>query len=132
MKLVEFANKASKIPFVKTLLKPFYYKYKEYLRTKEIKVFNKNGLRVISEFDSVMTQNGYPYFLLFGSLLGAIREHGLIQHDFDLDTGMWFEDSDENLLPKLEAAGFQLSSSFEIEQSRLGRQWTLSKDGTKN
>lgn len=43
---------------------------------------------VIQEFDEVMTSNSYRYFLIFGSMLGAVREHGLIKHDMDLDTAM--------------------------------------------
>lgn len=129
MTIIELANKASKIPGVKFLLKPFYYRYKTYLKNRQVEVFKKNGMKVIEEFDKMMTDSGYAYFLIFGSMLGAIREHGLIKHDLDLDTAMWYEDADENLLFTLEKAGFKLVHSFEIDGGKSGREWTFLKDG---
>ena len=105
MDIIEIANKASKIPGVKWLLKPFYYRYKRYLNDKVVNNFKENGLDIIKEYDEIMTKSGYNYFLIFGSLLGAVREKGLIKHDLDLDTAMWIDDADDNLKPTLEKAG---------------------------
>lgn len=57
-------------------------------------------MNVTQEFDAVMTSNSYRYFLILGSMLGgAVREHGLIKHDMDLDTAMWYEDYNDKFLP---------------------------------
>lgn len=129
MSLIEIANKVSKIPGLKKILKPFYYRYKKILDDRRINIFKENGMRVLNDFDQVMTKASYPYFLVFGSMLGAVREHGLIKHDLDLDVAMWYDDSDDNLLPVLERAGFRLDHSFEVDEGRGGREWTLKKDG---
>lgn len=129
MNMIEFANKAAKNPGVKWLLKPLYYRYKARQRQKVANVFNQYGLEVIKDFDEAMKSGGYPYFLIFGSLLGAVREKGLIKHDFDLDTAMWYSDCDENFLPHMEKAGFRLARSFEVDGGKSGREWNLEKNG---
>ena len=129
MDIIEIANKASKIPGVKWLLKPFYYRYKRYLNDKVVNNFKENGLDIIKEYDEIMTKSGYNYFLIFGSLLGAVREKGLIKHDLDLDTAMWIDDADDNLKPTLEKAGFKLTHSFEVDDGKKGREWTFEKKG---
>lgn len=129
MNIVEIANKASKIPGVKWLLKPFYYRYKKYKEDRVIANFKRNGMSTFAEFDHILTQNGYPYFLIFGSMLGAVREHGLIKHDLDMDTAMWFEDCDDKLLNLLTDAGFKLTHSFEVDNGKSAREWTFEKNG---
>lgn len=124
-KLVHFANKVAKIPFAKRLLKPFYYPYKNRLQKKRNKVYRKNALEVLNAFDKCLTDNGYPYILLFGTLLGAVREKGFIKHDADIDTAIWIDDYDDNLVRVLLSAGFVLDHKYEIEEGELAREVTF-------
>ena len=56
-------------------------------------------MNVTQEFDAVMTSNSYRYFFDFWFYVGgAVREHGLIKHDMDLDTAMWYEDYNDKFL----------------------------------
>lgn len=122
--VLEIANRASKIPFVKPLLKPFYYAYKNIKERKRNKHFRLFALEALKRFDDCMSKNGFEYTLAFGTLLGAIREHGFIQHDLDIDVAMWNEQYTPELRVCLENAGFQLIHSFEVDNGTMGREET--------
>ncbi len=49
-------------------------------------------LDLLREFDRVCKKYGLKYFLMYGSLLGAIRHKGIIPWDDDLDVAMFRED----------------------------------------
>lgn len=49
-------------------------------------------LRLLKIIDDICQQNGIQYFLISGSLLGAVRHRGFIPWDDDLDVAMMRED----------------------------------------
>ena len=122
---VKVAHRFSKIPFVKPLLKPFYYRYKKWLEKKRNLMFREYSLEAVSKFDSFMQSHGYNYTLGAGTLLGAIREKGFIKHDLDIDTFMWIDDFSQKMIEELDKAGFKLLHSFLIEEGRYGREDTF-------
>lgn len=128
--LVEFAHKVSKIPFAKTLIKPFYYPYKRRINELRKKNFKKDALNVLSVFDNSMIENDIPYIVIFGTLLGAIREHGFIGHDCDIDVAIRIEDRTEKLRTVLNNAGFRLTERYQIDDGRLGCEETYLYEGT--
>ena len=123
-----YAHKVAKIPFAKILLKPFYYKYKKLLNKKRNKEFQKHALSVLDCFNKAMDEGGFKYFLIFGSLLGAVREKGFISHDCDIDTAMWSDDFSPQLYKNLSKYGFKLIFSYEIDDGTLGRELSFEKD----
>lgn len=45
-------------------------------------------LGVLKEFDQICKENGFVYFLYYGTLIGAIRHNGFIPWDDDIDVAM--------------------------------------------
>lgn len=128
-KLEKIANIASKIPFVKSLLKPFYYGYKKRIYNNRYNCLHTIGIRVLKEFDCVMINNNINYTVYAGTLLGAIREGGMLKHDLDIDTAIWNLDYGPHIETALKKEGFRLTRRFEIDRGRLGREETYNKDG---
>lgn len=125
----EIAHKFSKFPGLKLLLKPFYYKFKDYNKKKQNNLFHKYGLEALRQFDKCMEANSFVYVLAFGSMLGAIRERGFIKHDLDIDVSMFIEDHSDKLKECLTDYGFNLSHVFLIDNGACGREETYSYKG---
>lgn len=127
-RLETIAHQVARIPFAKTILRPFFYNYKNRLKKKRHKIFKRCALTVIKSFDDAMRQGGFEYFLIFGSLLGSRREHGFIKHDCDIDVAMWSEDYSTEVEIFLEKFGFTKLHSYEIDNGNLAREVTFAKD----
>lgn len=127
-KLVKFANSVAKVPFAKALLKPFYYRYKRYLSIKRNKAYKEYALETIADFDRCMRDNSFTYTLMFGSMLGAVREKGFIAHDLDIDVAMWKEDYSEKVQSSLEKAGFKLLHRMVMDNGETAREETYVKN----
>ena len=67
----------------------------------------------MEKIKEVLDANGISFWLEFGTLLGAYREHGFIKHDCDLDIGLFFKNTTivYNALTK---AGFKLIREFKV------------------
>ncbi len=55
-------------------------------------VYKTELLDLFRRVDSVLQQNGIRYYAIFGTCLGAVREHGIIPWDNDVDIAVWRED----------------------------------------
>ena len=93
--------------------------------------FHAHARDVLKAFVDCMDAGGYKYTLAFGSILGAIREHGFIHHDLDIDTSMWIDDFDPAMVTALEEAGFTWAFSYMVDDGRLGREDTFERDGVR-
>lgn len=127
-RLLAFANKVAKIKYLKSLLKPFYYPYKERIQRNRRSQFHKYGLSILEDFDRIMTSNGFSYFVFAGTLLGAVREKGFIKHDLDIDVAMFNDDYSPELEQILVSNGFSIKRRFEIENGKYGREETYEKN----
>ena len=113
-------------PWTRTWLKPLYHKLilDRYL-AKRRQAFLSKSYDVINRFDMSLNSVGIHYSLGFGSMLGAVREKGIIGHDADMDTLVWAEDDNCKLVKKaLESAGFIRTRCFLINEGKLGREET--------
>ena len=61
-------------------------------------------------FKKIMDENNVSFFLLYGTLLGAVREQNFIVHDTDTDLGIFYEDKYEfiKVIPQLIKNGFEI------------------------
>ena len=82
----------------------------DFLVTKERKKIWAIGLDLLLEFDRVCKKYNLSYFLIHGSLLGAIRHNGFIPWDDDIDVAMLR--SDYNNLMNIAAKEF--SNQYDI------------------
>ena len=67
-------------------------------------------LEIAKEIDRICKKNNIKYFLIGGSLLGAIRHQGFIPWDDDLDVGMLRDDYEKFL----KVAGDELQEKYKI------------------
>ena len=89
------------------LRKMFGKQYKAMLKKVASRKLLKYGEEGLVKFDRILRENDIEYWLMFGSLLGAVREHGFIKHDDDIDMGMFCKDINEKLVSLLTPAGFE-------------------------
>ena len=142
MKLTKYVQDlqllTDKVKFLKPLLRPFAKFYYSHIDKKNSNIienlhtsFSKHGLEVLDCFDKTMESNGYRYSLAFGTMLGAVREHGFINHDLDIDIFVWHDDYNDNLIECLKKAGFSLKHTFTVENGTLAREDTIEKQGVQ-
>lgn len=117
-------------PWMKGFVKPIYHKlFLDRYISRRKAAFLTKSYDVIKRFDRCLSQAGIQYSLGFGSMLGAIREKGIIGHDADLDTLVWADDDTCTLVKKsLEDGGFIRTRCFLIDEGKLGREETYEYD----
>lgn len=101
------------------LVRPLWRLRGEYRIKRDIKSLQKNGPLFLHKVKEIFDQNNIEYWLEFGTLLGAYREHGLIKHDYDLDIGVFFENTT------------RIASLFEKEGIKLRYEYKVGEDGKK-
>lgn len=88
-----------------------------YLLKKQSDQFNKGNKELLIKVDELLTSKGLEYWLNYGTLLGAFRDHDFIKHDYDLDIGMWWKDQ-EGVKELFLKNGFKLINEF-----HFGEEW---------
>lgn len=94
--------------FYRHYIRPLYQKYhgKKILSSRR-ETFQKYGRELLQQFGLVMEETKCPYWLEFGTLLGAVREHGFMPHDFDLDISIPQESYNSKVRETLLKYGFK-------------------------
>ncbi len=57
----------------------------------ELKEIQRHLLGIAKEFDRICTKHDIPYYMLYGTMLGAVRHNGFIPWDDDMDFGVPIE-----------------------------------------
>ena len=121
---------------IKTFVKRFSFIYRplvsviSYIGHAKVKrSYKRFGREALRLFTECMDANDIHYTLAFGSILGAIREHGFIKHDLDIDVFIWHKDYSSTIINQLEAFGFSLSRSISIDSDKYGREDTVQYKG---
>lgn len=61
---------------------------------------------------NLLQKNNIKHFLLYGTLLGCIREKNIIEYDYDFDMGIMYEDVEKILSLKQEDNDFQFKKMY--------------------
>lgn len=69
------------------------------------------------DFKRILDRNKCKFALMYGTLLGAVRENGFIDHDIDIDLISFDEDSLLNCIHDLKKAGFSFARYEEITKT---------------
>ena len=82
-----------------------------YFFKRQTKKFNKGNKTLLIKLNEILNKEGLQYWLNYGTLLGAYRDHAFIKHDYDLDIGMWWKDQ-KGIKELLLQNGFKLVNEF--------------------
>jgi len=127
VKVVSFL---SKVPFLQHTFTAIYRLiFRSKVEELRAKSFMSKAENILRDFSQCMDETNHFYTLAFGSMLGAIREHGFIKHDADIDVYMWCEDYNQKLIQDLKTYGFSFAHGYTVDSGLNGREVTLVKDG---
>ena len=106
------------IPSFRKIIKPIFRPIYGPILTKRGKrirnrYFRDEAQDLLKTVAEVFKQNNITFWLEFGTLLGAYREHDFIKHDCDVDFGAFLSDA-RKIRKVLLDAGFQLYHEFKI------------------
>ena len=96
---------------------------------KEIlKKLHEAEIEILDEIARVCDENNIKYFIMFGTLLGAVRHKGFIPWDDDIDIAMMRED----YMKFLEIAPKKLKPKFFLDNINNSKNWYLCFSKVKN
>ena len=76
--------------------------------------FHNSGKEALYKLVDIFEANNVNYWLTFGTLLGAVRQHDFIGHDGDIDVAIFEHEYSEKLLSEILATGFSLYRRIDI------------------
>ena len=79
--------------------------------------FRKNGKETLFIIKEVLDKHSVSYWLDYGTLLGAIREDNLINHDSDIDIAIFYNDFTIEIEKDLTKRGFVKKKQYKLEFS---------------
>lgn len=92
-----------------------------WLRRKRLK---KYGLTILTKIDNIFKELNKDYWIDFGTLLGAYRDKDFIDHDTDIDIGMFLKDYDNMLDLIFAKYGFKKIREINIDDGLYGKEIT--------
>lgn len=72
----------------------------------------RNKSSNLLEAKSILDTLSLPFWLSNGTLLGYYREGSFIEHDPDIDVGVWRDDWTADIAPSFQDAGFRLYREY--------------------
>ncbi len=114
------ADRFHKNKVLRFLFLGLYRNYKGRVARHKMCVLKANARNVFGFFDRALKDIGCDYWLTFGTLLGAVREKGIIQHDLDMDVAMFLKDRPDDLPQQMEKHGFKRSRYIMVDDGGDG------------
>lgn len=89
-------------------------KLKAYKSEKELRQqrhnFKLNNKKLLFLVDDILCKEEIPYWLNYGTLLGAYRDHRFIEHDYDMDVAL-----DEKYMPLIKELMIKNGLNLKVE-----------------
>lgn len=95
-----------------------------YLDPRKRRKMAAYGIPMLQIIDAAMRSAGKPYTLIYGSILGAVREKGFIPHDCDVDLAIWADEDYTEVWKILEKQGFVRKRMITVDGGSFGREET--------
>lgn len=95
----------------KTILikgQPFYYEAEELVFAGGPEITFEQAQEVLFRAKEILDRLGIRFWLIYGTLLGAVRENSFISHDFDVDIQTDMIEETIAAIPVFDAAGMKL------------------------
>jgi hypothetical protein len=112
-KIKDFLSRLGLFKLVKYFLKKPYYSYRRIH-------FHKYSMLIFQEFMKIAEDTGVLYIPVYGTLLGFVRENKVLNHDLDIDLGLF--EVDNEIMNKFEQIilqkGFIIASQVIIESTK--------------
>lgn len=88
--------------------KPFYYEATELSLVDTMDISFNQARSILFKAKELLESQNIKFYLIYGTLLGAIREHSFISHDYDVD--IYIDDVEElkSIIPFLYSQDFKL------------------------
>ena len=102
--------------------------YIEHINKKKRLQLKRNGIEILKNLNLAFEELNLPYWLAFGTLLGAVREKNIISHDLDLDIATWKHYYSGKIAEVLLKYGFTLKRTITIKDN-VGVEETYSYRG---
>lgn len=98
----------------------FCVKIDSFFRTKAMnRSFKKYGLEALQRCSDAFESTGSKMFLVFGTLLGAWRDHKFIPFDNDLDVGVIYSERPNRIIQIMKEYGFSLKRQIFIANTDI-------------
>ena len=88
--------------------KPFHFQDVELTYENATIIDKSTARRNLTDFKHILDKRNVEFCIMHGTLLGAVREHGFIGHDIDIDTCTTDEKALVNCIPELYENGLKL------------------------
>ena len=90
-------------------------------------IFQKSVRQLFPKIIEIFNSLGIDYFICFGTLLGAIREHDFIKHDFDLEFGVFSDQYYPQLVCEFDGIGFKKQYRYYMADSPVKNEGFVEK-----
>ena len=115
----EMAFKCRNNIFAIIFLRPFYRMKLKMENRKRKQLYLLNAPELLQNLKESLDSKKILFWLDFGTLLGAYRDHDFIKHDLDLDIGTFWENAEEVRNTLLDN-GFKILKEFRVGKDGVG------------
>jgi len=96
--------------------KPFYYEAQKLILNEVPTITFEQARDILFFAKELLDEKNIEFNLIYGTLLGAIRERSFISHDYDVDIFIKDQEALMNAIPEFYKKGFKLCR---VEENRL-------------